>query len=337
MIASASQADVGVLLISARKGEFESGFEKGGQTREHALLAKTLGVETLICAVNKMDDQSVGWAQDRFDEIVGKVSPFLKAIGFRRDQISFLPISGLNGHNIQERLETPGWYEGATLLQALDKVEVVRSSSESPFRLPISDIYRDMGAVVATGKIEQGQVVPGMQCVLAPTGVKCCVACVSIKDEAVTFAKHGEDVCLKLAGVTEEHVKKGFVLCPLRDPMPPVKMFKAALHILELPDDRHVLTAGYKAVLHVHAAKEECELVRLEEACPLSSTQQIELNPKFVRARHRLKCTISLDRPVALNVYEGIPQLGRFTLRVEDKTIAIGKVTELISNSKKTM
>jgi peptide chain release factor subunit 3 len=337
MIAGASQADVGVLLISARKGEFETGFEKGGQTREHALLAKTLGVEKLICAINKMDDSSVGWAQERYNEIVNKVRPFLKTNGFKDDQISFLPISGLKGDNVKDRMDTPAWFTGQTLLEVMDAIEIPRSGDESALRMPITDSYKDMGAVVATGKIEQGTIVPGMKCILAPTGIKCSVSCVSIKDEPVKFAKHGENVSLKMAGICEEDLKKGFVLCPLANPLGAVSKFRAMLHVLELADDRHVLTAGYKSVLHVHAATEECEIIRLEEACPFSNATQVEQNPKYVRGKSRLTCTISVARPLALDAFAGVQQLGRFTLRMEDKTIAIGKVIELLSSPKNAM
>lgn len=82
MIGGASQADVGVLVISARKGEFETGFERGGQTREHAMLAKTAGVKRLIVAVNKMDDPTVAWSKERYDECINKIMPFLKQVGF---------------------------------------------------------------------------------------------------------------------------------------------------------------------------------------------------------------------------------------------------------------
>merc|ERR1712039_344376 len=137
-----------------------------------------------------------------------------------------------------------------------------------------------------------------------------------------------------MTGVAEEDLRKGFVLCPIGNPLRAVSTFRATLNVLELADDRHVLTAGHKSVLHVHAATEECEMIRLEEACPLSNVTQVQQNPKFVRGKSRLTCTISLARPLALDAFTGVQQLGRFTLRMEDKTIAIGKVIELLSSPK---
>lgn len=335
MIAGASQADVGVLIISARKGEFETGFERGGQTREHALLAKTLGVEKLIIAINKMDDDSVGWAEERYNEIKGKLGPFLKTNGFKEDQVIFLPISGLKGDNIKERLGTPGWYKDKSLLDVLDKMEIPRPSKEAALRIPLLEGYRDMGAVTAIGKVEQGTVKPGQKCIIMPIAKTCTVHTVFINDEGVKYAKTGENVTLKMTGVTEDQLGKGYVLCPQPDPIRVVTKFKCMLQVVELPEERPVLTAGYKAVIHIHVANEECEIFKLYECCPMKDMKNKEKKPKFVRAESVAWVSIQLARPTALDVFTGTPMLGRFTLRDEGRTIAIGKVTELPTDDKK--
>merc|ERR1712217_592996 len=196
MIGGASQADIGVLIISARKGEFETGFERGGQTREHALLAKTLGVDKLVIAINKMDDGSVEWKQERFDEIVKKMTPFLQQSGLKKEQFMFLPLSGLTGDNIQERKGTPDWYTGKTLLDLLDTLETPNRNADLPLRIPMLDGFRDMGAPMAIGKVEQGTVKPGMKCIVMPSGHKCTVNTVLLNDDEMLYANCGENVCL---------------------------------------------------------------------------------------------------------------------------------------------
>lgn len=330
MISGASQADVGVLIISARKGEFETGFERGGQTSEHALLAKTLGVEKLLICINKMDDDSVEWAQSRYDEIVNKLSVFLeKTAQFKKDQIIFLPISGLKGHNIKERLDTPSWFSGKTLLDTLDSTDLQRPSKDAALRIPLLEGYRDMGAIMAIGKVEQGTVKPAMKCVVMPIGAKCTVQIVNINDEPMKFAKTGENVTLKMSGVTEEQLAKGYVLCPAAEPIRVVSKFKAMMQVIELPEERPVMTAGYKAILHCHVASEECEIAKLSEACSMNNLKKKEKNPKFVRENSVLWCTIQLARPTALDCFTGTAQLGRFTIRDEGRTVAIGKILEL--------
>lgn len=334
MISGASQADVGVLIISARKGEFETGFERGGQTREHAVLAKTLGVEKLIIAVNKMDDPSVEWKQERFTEIKDKLSPFLKQSGFKDDQVIFIAMSGLTGDNIKERRSTPDWVTGIPLLTTLDKIEVPNRCKEASLRIPMLDGYRDMGAIMAIGKVEQGTAKPGMKCIIMPIGHKCTVVGVCINDEEMKYASCGENVTLKMSGVSEEQLCKGYVLSELREPCRVVTKFKAQLQVIELPEERPVLTSGYKAVIHVHTAIEECEILKLYETISLKDKKK-EKNPRFCRENTILTCSISLARSCAVDVFTGVQQLGRFTLRDEGRTIAIGKITELPAEKSK--
>jgi len=328
MIAGASAADIGVLLISARKGEFETGFEKGGQTGEHALLAKTLGVEKLILAINKMDDPTVEWSKDRYDDIVKKLTVFLKKSGYKEDQFLFLPMSGLMGDNIKERKRTPDWYTGKTLLDTLDEISVAGRKLDGALRIPMMEGYKDMGAVTALGKVEQGVVKPGTKCVLMPTNQKCTVVNVFINEEEMTHANTGENVTLKLNGVSDEDLKKGFVLCSVLNPIPVVTKFKAVIHLIELGADRPVMTSGYQAVMHAHVTSEECEIFKIYETMPLA-TKKKEKSPQFARVDSVVTVSIKLARPTSLDSFSSSPQMGRFTLRVDGRTIAIGKITEL--------
>jgi len=329
MISGASQADIGVLIISARENEFEAGFEKGGQTREHALLAKTLGVGKLVVAINKMDDRSVGWAQSRYDEIVKKVSPFLKSSGFKDDQVVFLPISGLTGDNIKERKSTPAWFTAKTFLDTLDSMEIGARSKELPVRIPMLDGYKDMGANIAIGKVEQGTVRPGQRCVVMPINHKCTVQAVFINGEEMQYACAGENVTLKMGGITEAELAKGFVMCEALSPVRVVTKFKAQMQVVELSDARPIMTSGYRAVLHVHVANEECEILKLHESMSMTDRRKKEKDPKFVRAGSVVICSIQLARPTSVDVFTGVQQLGRFTLRDGGRTIAIGKITKL--------
>ena len=173
MIAGAAQADVGVLVIAARKGEFETGFERGGQTREHAQLAKTLGVTKLIVLVNKMDDPTVKWDKGRWDEINVKISPFLKSCGYNPKDVQFVPVSGLYGTNMKTKVDaaTCAWYEGKSFFQTLDDLDPLERNPDAPFRLPVLDKHKDMGTIVM-GKTEAGTVRRGDKLVVMPNNVK---------------------------------------------------------------------------------------------------------------------------------------------------------------------
>ncbi|BBM96797.1 peptide chain release factor subunit 3 [Marchantia polymorpha subsp. ruderalis] len=331
MITGASQADVGVLVISARKGEFETGFERGGQTREHAQLAKTLGVSKLLVAVNKMDDLSVEWAKERFDEIEKKMLPFLKACGYNaKKDVQFLPISGLLGVNMKERMgKTPcNWWDGPSLFEALDNVELPLRDPNGPFRMPLIDKFKDMGTVVM-GKIESGSVRRGDSLIVMPNKAQVKVVTVYRDNDEVNYAKPGENLRIRLSGVEEEDISSGFVLSSLGKTIPVVLEFDAQLQILELLDHKAIFTAGYKAVLHIHSVVEECEIIELLQEIDPKTKKPKKKKVLFVKSGAVVVVRIQVNEPICVEKFEDFPQLGRFTLRDEGKTVAIGKVVKL--------
>lgn len=337
MISGASQADVGVLVISARKGEFETGYEKGGQTREHVQLAKTLGVSKLVVVVNKMDDPTVGWSKERYDEIESKMVPFLKTSGYNvKKDVQFLPISGLMGFNIKRRLDKKvcGWWSGSCLFEILDSIEIPLRDSKGPLRMPIIDKYKDMGTV-AMGKIESGSIHEGDSLLVMPNNASVKVLGIQCDENRTTQAGSGENVRVKLSGIEEEVILAGFVLSSFANPISYVYEFNAQLQILELLDNV-IFTAGYKAVLHIHAIVEECEIVELIEEIDMKKKKEVDpkkkkpkKKPLFVKNNVVVVCRIRVNNLICIEKFSDFPQLGRFTLRTEGKTIAVGKVVAL--------
>jgi peptide chain release factor subunit 3 len=333
MISGASQADVGVLVISARKGEFETGFERGGQTREHALLAKTLGISKMVVVVNKMDEPSVQWAQERFDEIVTKMTPFLRGSGFNvKKDVVFLPISGLMGVNMRERpkKETIPWYDGPCFFEVLDDLESPDRDPTKPFRMPLQDKYKDMGTVVM-GKIESGTVRRGDNLLVMPNKIPVKVVAIFRDADEVQAAKPGENLRIRLSGVEEEDITPGYVVCGPKKPIPAVVEFEAQLQILELLDHKSIFTAGYKAVLHIHSIVEECEVVELLSQIDPKTKKKLKKKPLFVKGNTVITCRIQVQEAICIELFLDFPQLGRFTLRDEGKTVAIGKVINLLA------
>ncbi|XP_008784278.2 eukaryotic peptide chain release factor GTP-binding subunit ERF3A-like [Phoenix dactylifera] len=335
MISGASQADIGVLVISARKGEFETGYERGGQTREHVQLAKTLGVAKLIVVVNKMDDPTVKWSKERFDEIESKMVPFLKSSGYLRKDVQFLPISGLVGTNMKTRVEKSicDWWNGPCLFEVLDSIAVPPRDPKGPLRMPIIDKYREMGTVVM-GKIESGSIREGDSLLIMPNKANVKVLAIHCDENKVRCAGPGENVRVKLSGIEEEDILAGFVLSSIANPIGAVTEFNAQLQILELIDNA-IFTAGYKAVLHIHAIVEECEIVDLIEEIDLKKKsadpkkKKPKRKPLFVKNGAAVVCRIQVNNLICIENFSDFAQLGRFTLRTEGKTVAIGKVVAL--------
>ncbi|KAH9802112.1 Tr-type G domain-containing protein [Citrus sinensis] len=330
MISGASQADIGVLVISARKGEFETGFEKGGQTREHVMLAKTLGVTKLLLVVNKMDDHTVNWSKERYDEIESKMTPFLKASGYNvKKDVQFLPISGLMGLNMKTRVDKSlcPWWNGPCLFEALDRIEITPRDPNGPFRMPIIDKFKDMGTVVM-GKVESGSVREGDSLLVMPNKAQVKVLAIYCDDNRVRHAGPGENLRIRLSGIEEEDILSGFVLSSVAKPVAAVTEFIAQLQILELLDNA-IFTAGYKAVLHIHAVVEECEIVELLHQIDLKTKKPMKKKVLFVKNGAIVVCRIQVNNSICTEKFADFAQLGRFTLRTEGKTVAVGKVTEL--------
>ncbi|RHN43880.1 putative protein-synthesizing GTPase [Medicago truncatula] len=330
MISGASQADIGVLVISARKGEFETGYERGGQTREHVQLAKTLGVTKLLVVVNKMDDPTVNWSKERYDEIESKMIPFLKQSGYNvKKDVLFLPISGLMGSNLKTRMDRSicSWWDGPCLFEALDSIEVPMGDPKRPFRMPIIDKFKDMGTVVM-GKVESGTIREGDSLFIMPNKDQVKVVAIYIDENRVKRAGPGENLRVRLSGVEEEDILTGFVLSSVANPISAVTEFVAQLAILELLDNA-IFTAGYKAVLHIHSVVEECEIVELLQQIDPKTKKPMKKKVLFVKNGAVVLCRVQVSNMICVEKFSDFPQLGRFTLRTEGKTIAVGKVTAL--------
>merc|ERR1719469_1818519 len=164
---------------------------------------------------------------------------------------------------------------------------------------------------------------------IMPIGKQCTVHSVFINEEEMQYATCGENVTLKMTGISESELSKGYVMAALEAPAQVVTKFKAQLQIIELPEERPVLTSGYKAMMHVHTANEECEILKLYDSMSMTDRKKKEKNPTFVRENSVVTCSIQLARPTSVDTFKGVQQLGRFTLRDEGRTIAIGKITEL--------
>ncbi|KAG7141094.1 Eukaryotic peptide chain release factor GTP-binding subunit like protein [Verticillium longisporum] len=335
MIGGASQADVGILVISARKGEYETGFERGGQTREHAMLAKTQGVNKLVVVINKMDDPTVEWSHERYLECTTKLAQFLKGTGYNlKTDVMFMPIAAQQTMGIKTRVpkEKAPWYDGPSLLEYLDGMKTLERKLKAPFMMPVAAKYKDMGTIIE-GKIEAGVVKKGMSLVMMPNRqtVEATAVYGETEDE-VNISQCGDQVRLRLRGAEEEDIMPGFVLCSPKRLVHNVTAFEAQIRILEL---KSILSAGFNCVLHVHAAIEEVTFAALLHKLQKGTNRKSKLPPSHAKKGDSIIARMEVTGgagSVCVERFEDYPQMGRFTLRDQGQTIAIGKITKLITN-----
>uniref|UniRef100_A0A8D3BRZ0 HBS1-like protein n=1 Tax=Scophthalmus maximus TaxID=52904 RepID=A0A8D3BRZ0_SCOMX len=331
MITGAAQADVAVLVVDASRGEFEAGFEAGGQTREHALLVRSLGVTQLAVAVNKMDQ--VNWHQERFQEIISKLGHFLKQAGFKDSDVFYIPTSGLSGENLATRSSVSQltvWFSGPSLLEQIDALKAPQRSIDKPFRLCVSDVFKDQGSgFCVTGKIEAGYIQTGDRIQAMPPNETCTVKGITLHDEALDWAAAGDHVSLTVTGIDIIKINVGCVFCDPKVPIQACTRFRARILLfnIEVP-----ITQGFPVLLHYQTVSEPATIRKLISILHKSSGEVLKKKPKCLSKGMNAIVEVQTQRPVSLELYKDYKELGRFMLRYVGSTIAAGVVTEVKCN-----
>ncbi|GAP91349.1 putative translation elongation factor 1-alpha [Rosellinia necatrix] len=344
MITGTSQADCAILIIAAGTGEFEAGISKDGQTREHALLAFTLGVKQLIVAINKMD--TAQWAEARFLEIVKETSSFIKKVGFNPKHVAFVPISGFNGDNMLEVTKNAAWYKGwekespkgakitgKTLLDAIDAIEEPKRANDKPLRLPLQDVYKIGGiGTVPVGRIETGELKPGMVVTFAPAMVTTEVKSVEMHHQQLEKGNPGDNVGFNVKNVSVKDIRRGNVAGDSKnDPPFGAESFNAQVIVLNHPGQ---VGAGYAPVLDCHTAHIACKFAELLEKIDRRTGKSVEANPKFVKSGDAAIVKMIPSKPMCVEAFTDYPPLGRFAVRDMRQTVAVGVIKSVEKDTK---
>ena len=327
MITGASQSDAAILLISAKRGEFEAGIGPGGQTREHAFLAYTLGVSQMVVAINKMDDASVDWKQERYDEIKNEISRMLKMSGFNPEKIRFVPTSGWTGDNLAQKSEKMPWYKGPTLFGALDEMTVPPKPIKKPLRLPIQDIYTITGiGSVPVGRVETGVLKEGDTLVFMPSNVQGLVKSIETHHVKVPQALPGDNIGFNVRGISKKDVHRGDVAGHPDNPPTVAKEFIGQIIIIHHPT---AIAAGYSPVLHSNTGQISCRFKELIAKLDPRTGQTIEENPAFLKTGDGAIVRFEPIQPISVETYAEFPELGRFAIRDMGTTVAAGVIKEI--------
>ena len=333
MITGTSQADIAILVIDSSVGGFEAGISKDGQTREHALLAFTLGVKQMIVACNKMDDVSVKYGEGRYKEIKAEVSTYLKKVGYKPMKIPFVPISGWMGDNMIDKSTNMPWYKGPYLLEALDNANPPKRPSDKPLRLPLQDVYKIGGiGTVPVGRVETGIIKPGMVCTFAPVQITTEVKSVEMHHESLPEAVPGDNVGFNVKNVSVKDIRRGNVCGDSKkDPPKGASTFFAQVIVMNHPGQ---ISSGYSPVLDCHTAHVACKFKNIDQKMDRRSGKVLEENPKFVKTGDACMVTLEPTKPLCVESFAEYPPLGRFAVRDMRQTVAVGVIKSVDKSEK---
>jgi len=323
MITGTSQADVAVLVIDSAPGGFEGGWASEGQTKEHALLAFTLGVKQMIVALNKMD--SCQYSESRYNDIKEEVANYLKKVGYKPAKINFVPISGWVGDNMIDKSTNMPWYKGPYLLEALDMVTAPKRPTDKPLRLPLQDVYKIGGiGTVPVGRVETGILKPAMTVCFAPSGLTTEVKSVEMHHESLAEAVPGDNVGFNCKNVSVKDIKRGFVASNnADDPAKGCESFSAQVIVMSHPGQ---IQNGYCPVLDCHTSHIATKFKNIDEKMDRRTGKVTETNPKFVKSGDACMVTMEPSKPMVVETFSDYPPLGRFAVRDMRQTVAVGVI-----------
>jgi len=325
MITGASQADVGVLVVAANDGV-------NAQTKEHTFLSRTLGVNQLIIAVNKMDISGVDFSEDKFNKVKEEVSTLLKSVGYNPDEIPFVPIASLLGDNCCKKSENMSWYSGKTLLELMDDVKEPEKPTNLPLRLPIQDVYNITGiGVVPVGRVETGVMKVGDKVMVVPgregKGVPGECKTIEMHHEMMQKAEPGDNIGFNVRGIGKKDIARGDVLGHADNVPTVASEFTAQIVVLNHPS---VVTVGYTPVFHIHTAQIACQITAIEKQLNPASGEVIKENPDFIKNGDAAIVKIKPVQPLVIEKQSDIPQMSRFAIRDSGATVAAGMCIDLV-------
>lgn len=313
MITGASQADAAILVVAAPDGVM-------AQTKEHVFLSRTLGINQLIIAVNKMD--AADYSEDRYNAVKEEVSQLLGMVGFKASDIPFIPTSAFEGDNMQGPSANTPWYKGPSILEALNKLEEPEKPDTLPLRIPIQDAYTISGiGTVPVGRVETGIMKKGQNVTFMPSDSTGEVKSIEMHHEEQDQAVPGDNIGWSVRGVGKADVRRGDVCGPSEKPPSVADEFTAQIVVLQHPS---AITVGYTPVFHCHTAQTACTLMSIDKKLDPKTGQVKEENPTFIKAGDAAIVTIKPTRPMVIEPIKEIPQLGRFAIRDMGMTIAAG-------------
>ena len=319
MITGTSQADGAILVVSAKDGIQD-------QTKEHAYLAKVLGVGQMVVAINKMD--MINYDEHKYKETKEAVIKLLNGIGYKTGEMHFVPTSGYLGDNVAKRSDKTAWYKGPTLIEALDEFKMPHQPVDKPLRLPIQDVYSITGVgTVPVGRVETGILKINDKIVFVPSGAQGEVKSIEMHHEQATEAHPGDNIGFNVRGVGKGDIKRGDVACHPQNAAKVVKEFTAQIIVLNHPS---VISKGYTPVFHIHTSQIACTVTEIVKKMDPKTGAAVTENSEFLKTGDAAIIKVKPTKPLIIEKQSDMPELARFAIRDMGQTVAAGICIDVV-------
>jgi elongation factor 1-alpha len=320
MITGTSQADAAVLVVAAKEGPQP-------QTKEHAFLAQVMGIKQVVVAINKMDE--INYDEANFKKVAEEMKKMLLGIGYKEDNLKFVPISAWKGDNVAKATDNTKWFDGKTLIDTLDDLEAPPSPIDKALRIPVQDVYNIKGVgAIPVGRVETGSVKPGDQVIVMPSGKTGEMKSMEEHHTQLTEAKPGNNIGFSIRGLGADDINRGDVIGPVKDPPTVVTEFTAQIVVLNHPT---AIPVGYTPVFHLHTAQLSMTVTEIQKKLDPKTGGVAEENPKFLKTGDAAVVKIKPTKPICAEKFADFPQLGRFAIRDMGQTVAAGVILEVVT------
>ncbi|KAK3146634.1 hypothetical protein QOZ80_3BG0269250 [Eleusine coracana subsp. coracana] len=334
MISGATQADAAILVVDASTGSFEAGMDGDGgknvgQTKEHAQLIRSFGVEQLVVAVNKMD--AVGYSKERFDFIKLQLGNFLRSCNFKDSAITWIPLSAVENQNLiklPSDARLTSWYQGLCLLDAVDSLKLPSRDVSKPLILPICDVIKSQstGQLAAFGKLESGAIRNGSKVLVLPCGQEATVKSIERDSNPCSIARAGDNVAVNLQGIEGSQLIAGGVLCHPDFPVTVANQMELKILVLDITIP---ILVGSQVEFHIHHVKEAARIAKIIAVLDRTGKPS-KSAPRFLKSKQNAVIQVVLDGEVCVQEFSKSRALGRAYLRSSGRTIAVGVVNRII-------
>ncbi len=325
-------ADAGIVLVNAEVDVFEKSISPNSHLYSLLISTFALGVRQIIVAVNKID--LVKFSEERFNEIKDQLLALLKKVGFKENQINFIPVSGFLGDNLIEESKNLSWFKGNTMLKALDSLILPKRPTDKPLRMNISNVCNIGGiGTVITGRVETGIIKAGMKVDIQPNNLSFIeVKSIEMHHESIPKGFPGDFIGINVRSLGIENISvrdlKGSAIISDSENNPAKRCENFTATIIPLNNGFGIRKIGSKVMIFLAGQYIECKITKIKSKIDPKTKKIIEENPKKIKENDMAIIIFEPLKPMVVEKFSEFEELGRFVMIDSKRAIGFGRIDD---------